>query len=624
VEIVGQGTHWVQGETIAEFDAGIQVDNLQIVDPMHALAQITVLSTATVGYHTVTMYTDGEIASMSQAFNVVQATPTLLSSSPNNGSQASTFNVQLLGRYTHFCGAPLTSTCPQGATVISYGDGVTVNSVSIEDSTSAIANVTVNPLAFIDQPLACHNLTVTTGTEQVTLANQLCVGPGAAVMTNVDPSASPQSSNPTVTVTGQNTHFTSGLTTASFGSGINTSNVTVNSPTQATVTLAVTASAPGGFHQVTLNTLGESATLAQAFTVGPANATLNQVSPVSAQQGESLTVQIIGQYTHFQQGTTTVTFGEGITLDSPITVQDNQTIDAQITVDSLAYLGARTITVTTGGETASLNHAIIVQPGTPILLSSGPSLGVQQQSVTLTILGQLTQWTQYPPTVSVGPGISVGTPNVSSDTALSVGILISPFAYIGSRDVTVTAGSQVLTLPNAFLVAQGPAAISAVSPASADQGATLDITVTGTNTNFSSGITAASFGSGITANSVSVTDSTHAVVNITTAAFATPGQRDVTLTTQGEIATGSGIFTVIQSTPVMDSVSPNSGAQGATQSVTVNAQFTTFNSSTVFDFGQGIMVNSVTINSATQATVTITISPVTTLGSRNVTATTGF
>ena len=31
----------------------------------------------------------------------------------------------------------------------------------------------------------------------------------------------------TVTVTGQNTHFTAGLTTANFGSGINTSNVTV-------------------------------------------------------------------------------------------------------------------------------------------------------------------------------------------------------------------------------------------------------------------------------------------------------------------------------------------------------------------------------------------------------------
>ena len=1078
VDLVGNGTHWLQGGSSVDFGAGIHVDSLQIQDSTHAHVQVTVLSTASVGFHDVTMSTDGEFSSISQGFDVVQATPALLSSYPNSGPQDTTFNVQVLGRFTHW---------QTGVTTASYGDGITVNSFTAIDSVTGLMNVTVSPLAYVDG-WPCRSLIVTTNTEQVTLPSQFCVTRGAAVVTNVNPNAATQGQTLTVQVSGQNTHFVQGLTTANFGPGINAGNVVVSSPTLASVDIAVPSTAANGFHGVTMNTLGESAFLDQGFTVGPTTPTLNGVSPVSGQQGETLTLHVIGQYTHFVQGQTTATFGQGITLNSSIVVTSPTSFDADVTIDPITYPGGRTFTVTTGGEIVSgnlfsvatgpaiisqvtpasgnqgqevvlditgqnthwaqgftqfsmpglgydikvnffvinsptsataditvsptanlglrsvymvtggealvdsnvfvvtggipsitglspsnglpgdsnvnvqingvythwdntttvdfgpgiavqtytvnnntsitavvnidpaaqsgyrtvnvrtgaqgltssflvkdpakqptpyiswlspgtglpgqtftitiagqytnwdpattqilfgtgssgitvnsfqvtsptsarvnitidpgasqgsrrveistgtelevssfsvvfavpsisivdpsnamqgatldvnvigqyttfnnntvfafgpgitlnsvtilgptiasvnisvdqlaqlgghsfsvttgsqvvygsfyvtrsqatitavspntakqgdtltvtvtgqnthwdysttfgfsggitvnnvnvtsattadvsisiaplayiggysvtaqtqgeiaqLNNAFVVQAGTPLILSSAPTSGQQQQNVTLTVLAQFGGWIAGNTTVDVGPGITVNSVNVTSSDAMTVGISIQPLASLGYRTLTTVTttgtGPQVLTLPNAFYVAQGPAAVSALSPTDGDQGHTLDVNITGTNTHFQGGATTASFGPGITVNSVLVTDATHATANITIAAFAQAGFRTVTLNTYGESASAVNSFTVNAASPVINFVSPSTGAQGETKNVTVYAQFTHFDNTTVFSFGSGITVNSAVINTTTQATVNITVSPTTSVGYRNATATTG-
>src|SRR6185436_16336225 len=148
------------------------------------------------------------------------------------------------------------------------------------------------------------------------------------------------SSTVTVTITGQNTHFVAGVTTADFGQGIGTSNVTVNSATSASVDVAVATGAATGFRTATLRTSGETASLGNAFIVRPTTPTLNGASPVSGQQGQSLTVHLIGQYTNWSQGTTTVTFGEGITVGNVI-ISNATTLDATITIGSLALVGGR-------------------------------------------------------------------------------------------------------------------------------------------------------------------------------------------------------------------------------------------------------------------------------------------
>ncbi len=84
-----------------------------------------------------------------------------------------------------------------------------------------------------------------------------------------------------------------------------------------------------------------------------------------------------------------------------------------------------------------------------------------------------------------------------------------------------------------------------VAPATAKQGATLDVTITGTDTNFVNGVSVASFsGTDIKVNSTSVSSPTTAVANITIAPGATFGARDVTVTTGTEIVTCPGAFTI--------------------------------------------------------------------------------
>src|SRR5205814_1328362 len=130
--------------------------------------------------------------------------------------------------------------------------------------------------------------------------------------------------------TGQNTHFTPGLTVADFGIGINTSAVTVTGPTTATLDLAVTSGAPTGYHSATMRTQGEVAYSQYAFIVGSGTAALASAAPNAGQQGQSLTVRLLGQFTHWTPGTTTVAFGTGVTVNT-VSIVDATTADVAIT-----------------------------------------------------------------------------------------------------------------------------------------------------------------------------------------------------------------------------------------------------------------------------------------------------
>jgi hypothetical protein len=79
--------------------------------------------------------------------------------------------------------------------------------------------------------------------------------------------------NLSVTITGQDTHFSQGTSTANFGTGITVVSLTVNSSTTATAVLNVTADAALGPANVTMTSGLEVVTLANGFTVTTANLT---------------------------------------------------------------------------------------------------------------------------------------------------------------------------------------------------------------------------------------------------------------------------------------------------------------------------------------------------------------
>ncbi len=124
------------------------------------------------------------------------------------------------------------------------------------------------------------------------------------------------------------------------------------------------------------------------------------------------------------------------------------------------------------------------------------------------------------------------------------------------------------------LVAPPPATLTGISPTSATQGQTLNITVNGTSTNGSGFYNppapfpnklAANFGTGVTINSVTFNSPTQAVFNVTVQGGAATGVRNVTVTNpDGQATTGNNLFTVNTGCATPISVSPTTLPGGVT------------------------------------------------------------
>src|SRR5262249_50745920 len=143
--------------------------------------------------------------------------------------------------------------------------------------------------------------------------------------------------------------------------------------------ISISAGATIGNRTVTATTGGEVASLLNGFAVTAGTPVLLMLNPVSGQQGQqNLNVQIAGQFTHFVQGTTQVSFGGGITVNN-VTVGNATSLTANISIPAAAAVGSRTVTATTAAETASLSNGFSVTAGTPLLLTVNPNTGPQGQ-----------------------------------------------------------------------------------------------------------------------------------------------------------------------------------------------------------------------------------------------------
>jgi RHS repeat-associated protein len=455
------------------------------------------------------------------------------------------------------------------------------------------------------------------------------------VISSVSPNSGLPGQSVTVAITGQGTHFVQGVTTVNFGSGISVGGgipgdfgtVTVTSPTSATAQVTISSLAPPGQQTVTAQTGSESAVLVDAFlvvvpTTGP---TITTVSPNSGQQGQGGPVGIVGLNTHFVQGATQVSFGPGITV-SNINVTCPTCLTAQLQISSTAAPGPVTVTVTTGSEVATLANGFTVLPGTPILTSMVPAGGRQGQNVTSTITGQFTHWAQGTTQVSLGAGIIVTSVTVSSATSLSVQLAIDPAAAVGTRTLTVTTGTEVVSAANVFTVQAATPILYSLNPGGGSQGQqNLSVVITGLATHFVQGTSVATFGAGVTVISLTVASATSAtaIVNIDPAAV--PGTRTVTVTTGSEVASFTNGFTITASGPIIYTLNPGGSSQGATN---LQVQITGLNThfvqgTSVVTFGVGITVTSLAVTNATTATATVNIGVAAMIGPRTVTVTTG-
>ena len=250
---------------------------------------------------------------------------------------------------------------------------------------------------------------------------------GPSLLSVTPSSGQPGHANLSVATTGQATHFAQGSTMASFGVGIVVLSVTVTDGTHLNAVITIDSAAALGARTVVVTTGSEIASLPNGFSVQASGPTILTVNPNSGQQGQSnLAVAVTGQNTHFAQGTTQVSFGTGITVNS-VAVASSTSLMANVAVLPTAVAGLRTVTATTGTESASLTGGFLVTAGTPALLTVNPNTGRQGEvNLSVAVVGQFTNWVQGTSVVSFGAGITVDSVTVASPTSLTAKISIAP------------------------------------------------------------------------------------------------------------------------------------------------------------------------------------------------------
>jgi hypothetical protein len=199
-------------------------------------------------------------------------------------------------------------------------------------------------------------------------------------------------------------------------------------------------------------------------------------------------------------------------------------------------------------------------------------------------------------------------------------------SIIGALTVTNSASPNPLLITLSGTGTNTAAAV--LNPASAHQGSSETIVITGTNTHFGS-TTTVNFGADITAGTLTVNGPTSASVPITIDNVAATGSRNVTITTGAEVVKPT--FTVIAGVPAVTLVNPNTIQPTQTESVAVTGAFTNWvTGTTKANFGPGVAVGGapagtfgpVTVNGATSLTASLVTSGATT-GFRTVQIQTG-
>ena len=242
--------------------------------------------------------------------------------------------------------------------VVSFGAGLTVTSITVGGPATLAVNVNIAPGATVGP----RDVTVTTNGTPVTGVGMFTVTAGTPRLVSVSPNTVTQGQTTTLTITGEFTNFQQGVTQVSLGQGITIGSTTISSPTSIAVVVTVAPDATLGSRTLTITTGAEQLTLAAAVTVAVSGPALTLIDPNSARPGQSLNVRIVGSLTHFTQAASQVNFGAGITVNS-VSVVNGTSLNANLTILPDATLGGRTVTVTTGAEVASLANGFFVLSG---------------------------------------------------------------------------------------------------------------------------------------------------------------------------------------------------------------------------------------------------------------------
>ena len=469
----------------------------------------------------------------------------LVSVTPNSANAGQTLDITITGAGTHFTQGSTTVSISLGA-----GPGVHVNSWNASDNLNLHANVTVATYAYTGE----YDVSVYNTTDgYLSLYDAFHVnGIPIPSLVSVSPSSGNASQTLDITITGANTHFTSGSNTTAYFEFLQGSPTAVNSLTisdelhlTANVTIP-TYTYTGSYDVGVYNTIDGWKYLYNSFYVnGIAIPSLSNITPASANAGQTLDVTITGTNTHFLSGSgTTIDFefdtGSPTVINS-VTISSDLILTANITVPNNTITGYYDV-----GVYNSIDHWLFLynyfhinSMGSPQLVSVFPSSANAGQTLDVTITGANTHFLSASNTYI---DFNTPTPTIinsyyaSDELHLITNITIPSNTPTGDYDLNIDNSIDLwLYLNNAIHIncLTCPQIISVV-PNIAGAGQTLNVTFTGANTHFLSGINnfvIFEFDTGDTTviNSITVMSETSLVTNITIPYSTPAGWYDVLL-----------------------------------------------------------------------------------------------
>jgi hypothetical protein len=415
-------------------------------------------------------------------------------------------------------------------------------------------------------------------------------------------------SSSTATVTGNVTLSIDGGTATTMALSNGSATFNLGNLALGNHTLVASFAAQGAFLASSVQTV---------FAITSTTPTIASISPNSGAQGTVVNVTITG--TNLAAATAVNVSGGGITVSNFVAVSATTTT-VTFTIAPNAALSARNATVTTpAGRTNAATFTVIAPPA-PTLTSIAPAFELRGMSQAVTLTG--TNFVNGATVVATPAvtGFSLGNVIVVSPTEITATLTSAPTAPLGDVNVdVVTAGGASNTLP--FAIA-GPV-LTSITPTSGNRGTTgLSLALVGSGL---SGATSVNFsGGGIMVTGITVNSDTSITATVNISPNAAAGAKNVTVTALGGNS-NAVTFTVTVPPVGLFSITPNTGARGTAQAVTLTGiSFQTgANPATgITVTGGGMTVTGFTVVNDTTITANFVITPTAALAARNVTVTT--
>jgi hypothetical protein len=559
VTVVGQNTNFTGGVSSVEliYSSGSPTytmasgQNIVVVNDTVLTAEISIPVWAYATYHSVKVVSSQNgTLSKNNAFLVkAMPSPAVVSISPSEAKQGETLTVTVVGVSTKFTGGV-------GALHLYYGQSsptstdIVGQNITVINDTALTAQITIPANADLGfSAYSLHVLTVQQATFVKPSFFTVNTSSTATKLKSIFPASAIQGSSLTVTIVGQNTHFTAGVSDFDFqyvsGSTtyLNESNIVVKDDSTFTVDIQIPANSPIASYKCIVKTLQDGTfTMNNAFGVlnDPSDDVLiKTISPNKAKEGTSLSVTIVGQNTHFTNGVNSFEIqynsASSTIHGANISIVNDTTFTTDISVPLNAvispYYDCMVNSIQDGVLYKYDGFEVSNDPANDVaLLSLSPNQAAQGESLTVTIVGQNTKFTNGLPDVSlvytVGSSTEIYGTSVSviDDTHCTANFSLPQNATIGYYMLKVNSAGSYLVKTSAFYVHTSSIVpyIKSLSQNTANRGDAFVLTVIGKNTAFKKGVDSvkllASFQSTtteITGTNVSVVDDTTLTASFT-------------------------------------------------------------------------------------------------------------